>query len=856
MKNVFTKCLCATALTFVSFASVASIPLAVWDGSNTDLGEFSLTTSNDNSVENGIITIAENATGGVVYTGPDSSLNNCTFIIRCTGLDLASGKNQHLISLHQNNLDEASYNKVGVSMAAISGTDTKSNVRGIWQNVIYNNPNYQVSQSFENGTDIVINFQQSGGVFVYEIVTDSTTGTRSLVTRYENTNLKSSSSNYKGFSIGGIYNNPDNNFDSNLAVAQGWVVTKMAVFGSTLSETEILAYDFSPVNTWNVSNDYSFDSSDNWTQGLPSDGEDIIIRAIEDVTLSVDGSYSPRTVYIEGDGMVSFVGNGSIDADRIEVMGRATYCSTGVIVPGGTPHVVHGTLKTKGDVTLSSPDNTVDPSGVLDVENGTLTFTCDDRTLKGTVYVREGAILAPQTTDAFNYGGSQEMHVYGTLAMGSTRWTTGGNNKIYLYGGASVTGGDNDAGNIDFNASGAGQIVVKRNEKTGDCIVNFSAALRSNNNDDGTIVIDPGVTLVMSGKLINARKITKSGAGHLVFDTPNDSTGGYIWVSEGTVGGKGFVHNITMAPGTVLQPVPGGLSVNGFYVNPNDTDQGILLNSGRINPETLSAGAEFTLLTVTGGNLSIPIGKIDINMGSRYQTAISDDNKTVVATVKPGMPTKFFHYDYIQSNGIAADSRYNCGTYNGNRVAGKRDGAININKNYTPYYSSNSAEKSPFYAGEVSLCALVKIKESDVSNTILWNHGSAFSDGIAVIAKDSSTIALVSWVGGSAGTEIVSVSGIDDLLKKWHLITIVASANGTILYVDGKSSSSERLIPFSISQEGQFGSIYNNAKGYNKFGENGFLLDDWRLYDAALTQKEVKMLKSELYPVPFFIRIR
>ena len=32
MKNVFTKCLCATALTFVSFASVASIPLAVWDG--------------------------------------------------------------------------------------------------------------------------------------------------------------------------------------------------------------------------------------------------------------------------------------------------------------------------------------------------------------------------------------------------------------------------------------------------------------------------------------------------------------------------------------------------------------------------------------------------------------------------------------------------------------------------------------------------------------------------------------------------------------------------------------------------------------------------------------------------------
>ena len=61
----------------------AATPIALWDGANTDLGNFSLTAQNGNTIANNVITIASGATGGVVYTGPNSSLNNCTFIIRC-----------------------------------------------------------------------------------------------------------------------------------------------------------------------------------------------------------------------------------------------------------------------------------------------------------------------------------------------------------------------------------------------------------------------------------------------------------------------------------------------------------------------------------------------------------------------------------------------------------------------------------------------------------------------------------------------------------------------------------------------------------------------------------------------------
>jgi hypothetical protein len=36
----------------------------------------------------------------------------------------------------------------------------------------------------------------------------------------------------------------------------------------------------------------------------------------------------------------------------------------------------------------------------------------------------------------------------------------------------------------------------------------------------------------------------------------------------------------------------------------------------------------------------------------------------------------------------------------------------------------------------------------------------------------------------------------------------------------------------------------------------GNFLDDWRVYDTALTAKEIKVLKRELNPDPFVIRFR
>ena len=610
-----------------------------------------------------------------------------------------------------------------------------------------------------------------------------------------------------------------------------------------------------PVNTWNAKSDYSFDNSMNWSLGVPENGEDVVIKAESDVTLSVTKDYALRNIFIAGAGTVTFVGEGSITAERLEVYSGTTYNSTGAVVSGETAHIVYGTLKTNGDVTLSSDGNAVDPSGVLDVESGTLTFKCGDRTLKGTVFVRRGATLAPQTTDAFNYGGTQEMHIYGTLAMGSKRWTTGGNNTIYLYGGSAVTGSDNTEGNIDFNAPGAGHIVAKRNDETGDSVVNFSAALRSVNNENGTIEVDSGVTLVMSGKLIDRQKITKRGAGSLVFDTPEGSEGGYIWVNEGTVGGKGFVHNITMAPRTVLQPELEGLSVNGFLM-PEDSEGSIVLNSGRIDPERLS-GSNYTLLTVKGQDSSLEADRINVSLGSRYESTISD--KTISVTVKDGLPTNFLHYDF--NNGATAElaAASDSGTiinYGGEADGGVSNGkSVKVCSGYTPYWGSYAANISPFASQEITVTTIAKMKETGV---ILWGLGNTNDNNPAfgLVALSANKVAIVTRNTAQEVEQMLTVDNTEDLTKGYHFFAIVANATGTTLYVDNLKSTTSKILPMNIEQKGQFGSFHGGAIGANKVSEDGFRLDDWTVYDAALKQSELRALRSRLTPRPFSIIVR
>ena len=176
-----------------------------------------------------------------------------------------------------------------------------------------------------------------------------------------------------------------------------------------------------------------------------------------------------------------------------------------------------------------------------------------------------------------------------------------------------------------------------------------------------------------------------------------------------------------------------------------------------------------------------------------------------------------------------------------------------VNSSNTPYHSSNTSGKSPFYTGEMTVTALVKAGEAN--NTILWNLGQASVGGVALLARDSTTFTLVSWDGNVNGSDVVSVTGVD-VIGKWHLVTVVANAAGTTLYFDNVSATTDAILPSSINMCGQFGSIHGSPKNYSMVTNTGYLLDDWCVYDAALTKGEVAKKLLELCPPPTKIIMR
>jgi hypothetical protein len=182
--------------------------------------------------------------------------------------------------------------------------------------------------------------------------------------------------------------------------------------------------------------------------------------------------------------------------------------------------------------------------------------------------------------------------------------------------------------------------------------------------------------------------------------------------------------------------------------------------------------------------------------------------------------------------------------------------AVNVfASGYTAYWDTNVSGVSPFAVGEVSVTAIAKMKETGV---ILWGLGNTNNrnPALGLVVSNSTTVAVYARNEEGTVEEVVVVSGTKDLTKGYHFFAVVANANGTTLYVDNLSASSDKTISFAIGQQGQFGSFHGGAIGARKVGANGYYLDDWRVYDAALTVDEIKWLKRTICPDPLYIRLR
>ena len=209
---------------------------------------------------------------------------------------------------------------------------------------------------------------------------------------------------------------------------------------------------------------------------------------------------------------------------------------------------VSGYLKTSGNIALAS--FTLNNGGTLEVESGVTAVQAKQQlALSGNITIDSGAIFSNLQTangynaDAVNYNQQgMKIIVYGTLAMGSTRWSL--RQKSYhefrLYDGAQITGTGDGDGALDWIENCGGQL------DTYGGTVTISANMRVRSGATTANWVASGATCKFTGSTWGAGGFSKSGAGTLSFEGTHTQTGS-VSASDGTIA----LNNISMTSSTI-----------------------------------------------------------------------------------------------------------------------------------------------------------------------------------------------------------------------------------------------------------------------------------------------------------------
>lgn len=279
-----------------------------------------------------------------------------------------------------------------------------------------------------------------------------------------------------------------------------------------------------------------WDSTNGWNKDVTKYGEATITSPGK---VELDGtSLSFDTLTLTGSGTVSFsatgdemitvnnivIGSGvTLDASAaLSIAGGATITGEGTLnIPNGVTLTLDGvtcsakitaqnggTLVTKGTTTLSNTNNNFAYGSLINVLTGKATvnaykgsaYTTNDRGFHGNITIAEGATFVNSKTESFDCNADSShpivVDVYGTLSMGSTRWTLGNYNTIKLHEDATITGtgdsGSNGAFDIENNVTTA-RIVAE-----GNATIPANIRIRSKM----LVEVSNGKNLTFSGSLI------------------------------------------------------------------------------------------------------------------------------------------------------------------------------------------------------------------------------------------------------------------------------------------------------------------------------------------------------------------
>ena len=239
------------------------------------------------------------------------------------------------------------------------------------------------------------------------------------------------------------------------------------------------------------------------------------------VTLAMDGTT------VNGNGYTRIIVQSGGTLELIDVT-----CTAKIYAQNGA------NVKTYGNCVLNSTAwHLFEYGSTLTVESDNTQLQAEGKGLGGKIIVKSGATFTNARTDALKFDASAsakaEVELWGTLAMGSSRWTLGENNLITLHEGSEITGASAADGNFVLNG----------------CTVNaygnasINANVRAASGTTSIVFVDTGKTLKLTKAFATSSgtgTLTKTGSGTLRLEDVMCSSAGQttepsLTGSEGTI---------------------------------------------------------------------------------------------------------------------------------------------------------------------------------------------------------------------------------------------------------------------------------------------------------------------------------
>lgn len=651
----------------------------------------------------------------------------------------------------------------------------------------------------------------------------------------------------------------------------------------------------------------SFADASKWSLNTVPTGGAIVIDVTGDCTVSLSENVAVNLLTVRGQGSLTFVGEGTLTTPGIVIKeGSRVNCALGgnlaVSVSGTCSLAANSTLALSA-ATDASVGFAISGAGAVE-SSGNITFTADS-SFTGGLTVKSG-VVKTAINSALGGTGNSAGNAMITVEAGAAVDLANTTDYSYAFtiAGSGVLREDGTYSGALFNSGttiGTGSRQMWKLVLAGDATIRVDA-----DHEYGLLANGFNVTTLT----LNGHTLTKIGNGEFSMTQTNTSANdtGSIVVQSGALRFPNDKNNnlagakIGVYPGAALRVseaaitacagivFEGGNSPIEFRTATGKLAEGIVpvVNATAFDPAGVAVGTEVTLLTDPNNGLlgTNDTAIVSLALGSRF-TAVTVTAGAVKATVQdPLAANKFMHYDFNESGtevtldgAKAVDSTYaisSWGDKNGNgpfTVSKGRNGRsahifyTSDNDRFVPYWGGNSANKAPNYAGALTVTTVARLDfagrtaAGEVTTAVpLWGLGKTVGgSGFGLVCTGADSVGVVAWPTPNASELIVEMTGIANLKTAFHFFAIVATPAGITLYVDDRAVATTKTIPANIGQAGQIGSLHGgDIRAYSRVntGDGGYYLDDWAIYDTALTAREIGRLRLRLLAVPLVFRVR